>query len=103
MTIPHTHPTPIGPGRVFGSPVSLMPRPVKDIRELMTLASRKDIQSAVVKKNPKSVTKFKLRGSRYQYTLAVGDADRAQKIIQSLPPTLEVTTIEKKAPKKTSY
>lgn len=32
------------------------------------------------------VTKFKVRCSRYLYTLCVADADKADKLKQSLPP-----------------
>jgi large subunit ribosomal protein L38e len=33
-----------------------------------------------------SVTKFKIRCSRYLYTLVLNDAEKAEKLKQSLPP-----------------
>jgi large subunit ribosomal protein L38e len=37
-------------------------------------------------KKSKGATKFKVRCSRYLYTLTVKDADKADKLKQSLPP-----------------
>lgn len=45
-------------------------------------------------------TKFKVRCSRYLYTLVLNDAEKAEKLKQSLPPTLKVEEITKSAPKK---
>ncbi|ODV66714.1 ribosomal protein L38e [Hyphopichia burtonii NRRL Y-1933] len=75
-----------------------MAREIKDIKKFVELTRRADIKSAVVKTNKalnlngKKVkqTKFKVRGSRYQYTLVVNDAAKAKKLQQSLPPTLKV-------------
>ena len=36
----------------------------------------------------KNSTKFKIRCSRYLYTLTVEDAEKAEKLSQSLPPGL---------------
>jgi hypothetical protein len=50
------------------------------------------LEAARVKKTPpkvaggKTVTKFKIRCSRYLYTLALDDAEKAEKLKQSLPP-----------------
>ncbi|WFD24263.1 60S ribosomal protein L38 [Malassezia equina] len=38
-------------------------------------------------------TKFKLRCSRYLYTLVVDDAEKAEKLKQSLPPGMDVKEI----------
>ena len=38
-----------------------------------------------IKKSP-TVTKFKVRCSKYLYTLCVADSDKADKLKQSLPP-----------------
>jgi len=38
----------------------------------------------------KSYTKFKVRCSRYLYTLVVTDSEKAEKLKQSLPPGLQV-------------
>lgn len=43
--------------------------------------------AAVVKKNTGSV-KFKVRCSRYLYTLVVNDKSKANKLKQSLPPSM---------------
>eukprot|EP01017_Pseudomicrothorax_dubius_P041973 TRINITY_DN678_c0_g1_i1.p1 TRINITY_DN678_c0_g1~~TRINITY_DN678_c0_g1_i1.p1 ORF type:complete len:102 (-),score=52.33 TRINITY_DN678_c0_g1_i1:153-458(-) len=47
-------------------------------------------------KKGKKITKFKLRGRRYLYTFKTQDQTKAQKVIQSLPPTLERKDIGKK-------
>lgn len=74
---------------------------IKDIKEFVELARRADIKSAVVKVNKKTnangkpfkQTKFKVRGTRYQYTLVVNDITKAKKLQQSLPPSLEIKTL----------
>lgn len=48
-------------------------------------ARRKDARSVKIKKSG-DTTKFKVRCSRYLYTLCVTDADKADKLKQSLPP-----------------
>ncbi|OBA23152.1 ribosomal protein L38e [Metschnikowia bicuspidata var. bicuspidata NRRL YB-4993] len=78
-----------------------MAREIKDIKEFVELARRADITSATVKVNKKvnpkgktfKQTKFKVRGSRYQYTLVVNDTAKAKKLQQSLPPSLEIKTV----------
>lgn len=65
------------------------------------MTRRSDIDNVVIKVNNKlnangkkiKQTKFKVRGSRYQYTLVVNDAAKAKKLQQSLPPTLEVNRL----------
>ncbi|KAJ3117441.1 hypothetical protein HK100_000820 [Physocladia obscura] len=49
-----------------------------------------------IKKNG-SQYKFKVRCSRYLYTLVVSDADKAKKLRQSLPPGLQITDLDKKS------
>ena len=53
---------------------------------------RKDAQSIKIKK-ASGVTKFKIRCSRYLYTLKVTDSDKADKLTESLPPTLKRTDL----------
>ena len=48
-------------------------------------ARRKDAKSVKIKKCP-GKTKFKVRCTRYLYTLCVTDSDKADKLKQSLPP-----------------
>lgn len=61
------------------------PQQIKDIKQFLEIARRKDAQSARIKKNADSV-KFKVRCSRYLYTLVVKDKSKATKLRQSLPP-----------------
>ncbi|PWN36554.1 putative 60S ribosomal protein L38 [Meira miltonrushii] len=78
-----------------------MPKQVTDIKHFLEIARRKDARSARVKKTVKtsggSQTKFKIRCSRYLYTLVVDDAEKAEKLKQSLPPGLNVQDIGVKA------
>ncbi|CAO3592619.1 unnamed protein product [Absidia cylindrospora] len=53
---------------------------------------QKGCQSALVKKNGDKY-KFKVRCSRYLYTLVVNDKQKATKLRQSLPPALSVKDI----------
>lgn len=48
-------------------------------------ARRKDAQSVKIKKSSTS-TKFKVRCSKYMYTLVVTDQVKAKKLESSLPP-----------------
>ncbi|KAI7863653.1 60S ribosomal protein L38, partial [Spinellus fusiger] len=61
------------------------PQQIKDIKQFLEISRRKDAKSARIKKNGDS-TKFKVRCSRYLYTLVVKDQQKAQKLRQSLPP-----------------
>ncbi|SCU87309.1 LAMI_0D05556g1_1 [Lachancea mirantina] len=78
-----------------------MAKEVTDIKEFLELTRRADVKSATVKVNKKlsktgkafRQTKFKVRGSRYLYTLTVNDAGKAKKLVQSLPPTLKVNKL----------
>ena len=64
-----------------------MPKQITDIRDFLGKARRKDAKSVKIAKR-KNVTKFKIRCSRYLYTLCVEDAEKADKLTQSLPPGL---------------
>lgn len=76
-------------------------REIKDIKKFLELTRRADVKSASIKVNKKinaagkvsKQTKFKVRGSRHLYTLIVADEDKAKKLQQALPSTLEVTQI----------
>lgn len=78
-----------------------MAKEIADIKEFLELIRRQDVNSATVKINKKlnkngkafRQTKFKLRGSRYLYTLMVNDAAKAKKLLQSLPPTFNVNKL----------
>ncbi|PHZ12486.1 uncharacterized protein RHIMIDRAFT_237412 [Rhizopus microsporus ATCC 52813] len=75
-----------------GTTVYHIPKQIKDIKEFLEIARRKDAKSARIKKNADSV-KFKVRCSRYLYTLVVKDKSKANKLKQSLPPALDVKDI----------
>jgi len=82
-----------------------VPKEIRDIKQFIDIARRKDASEARIKKiaarvpGGKTQTKFKIRTKRYLYTLALDDPEKADKLQQSLPPGLNVTEI-KKTPKK---
>lgn len=61
------------------------PKEIKEIKEFLLTARRKDARSVKIKKTG-GQTKFKVRCSKYLYTLCVADSDKADKLKQSLPP-----------------
>jgi large subunit ribosomal protein L38e len=61
------------------------PKQIREIKDFLLTARRKDARSVKIKKAG-DVTKFKVRCSRYLYTLWVTDGDKADKLRQSLPP-----------------
>ena len=65
------------------------PREIKEIKDFLLKARRKDAKSVKIKKNPENV-KFKVRCSRFLYTLVITDKEKAEKLKQSLPPGLFV-------------
>ncbi|KAI7881039.1 60S ribosomal protein L38 [Lichtheimia hyalospora FSU 10163] len=70
-----------------------MPKQIKDIKQFLEVARRRDAVSARIKKNSDSV-KFKVRCSRYLYTLVVKDKSKANKLRQSLPPSLAIDELK---------
>jgi len=82
-----------------------MPKEIRDIKQFIEIARRKDASAARIKKvaprvaGGKTKTKFKIRCSRYLYTLSLDDIEKAEKLKQSLPPGLNVVEV-KKASKK---
>ncbi|SAM82273.1 probable 60S ribosomal protein L38 [Ustilago sp. UG-2017a] len=76
-----------------------MPQQITDIKKFLEIARRKDASAARVKStiraDGKQVTKFKIRCSRFLYTLSVDDKQKAEKLKQSLPPGLNVVEIGK--------
>ena len=65
--------------------MSGQPKQITDIRDFLQKARRKDARSVKIKKSDK-VVKFKIRCSKYLYTLYVTDTEKADKLTQSLPP-----------------
>ena len=75
-----------------------MPREIRDLKEFLSICSRKDAAYVKVKKNP-SATKFKVRCSKYLYTLVVADKKKADRIQKSIHPSvkkIEVTSLRKR-------
>ncbi|TRY67740.1 hypothetical protein TCAL_02909 [Tigriopus californicus] len=70
-----------------------MPREIKEIKDFLLKARRKDAKSVKIKKNAENV-KFKVRCSRFLYTLVITDKEKAEKLKQSLPPGLQVKELK---------
>ena len=88
-----------------------MPREIKEIKDFLLKARRKDAKSVKIKKNADNV-KFKVRCSRFLYTLKITDKvwirlrllekysqteslqEKAEKLKQSLPPGLQVKELK---------
>ncbi|XP_001951914.1 60S ribosomal protein L38 [Acyrthosiphon pisum] len=70
-----------------------MPQEIKEIKDFLLKARRKDAKSVKIKKNIENV-KFKVRCSRFLYTLVITDKEKAEKLKQSLPPGLQVKEIK---------
>ncbi|XP_058771383.1 large ribosomal subunit protein eL38z/eL38y-like [Vicia villosa] len=66
-----------------------MPKQINEIKDFLLTARRKDARSVRIKRS-KDVVKFKVRCSKYLYTLCVFDVEKADKLKQSLPPGLSV-------------
>ncbi|KAJ8923052.1 hypothetical protein NQ315_001601 [Exocentrus adspersus] len=90
-----------------------MPRELTEIKEFLLTARRKDAKcksktllvpfkrsnppqifpAVKIKKNSEN-TKFKVRCSRFLYTLVITDKEKAEKLKQSLPPGLQVKEVK---------
>ncbi|KAJ1347331.1 60S ribosomal protein L38 [Parelaphostrongylus tenuis] len=70
-----------------------MPKQITEIKDFLVLARRKDAKIVKIKKNSLNV-KFKVRCSKYLYTLVVNDKDKAEKLKQSLPPGIQVIDLK---------
>ncbi|XP_068843653.1 large ribosomal subunit protein eL38-like [Capricornis sumatraensis] len=71
------------------------PQPLKteEIKDFLLTARRKDTKSVKIKKNKDNV-KFRVRCSRYLYTLVITDKEKVEKLKQSLPPGLAVKELK---------
>uniref|UniRef100_A0A1I8FUL3 Large ribosomal subunit protein eL38 n=2 Tax=Macrostomum lignano TaxID=282301 RepID=A0A1I8FUL3_9PLAT len=78
-----------------------MPREIKEIKDFLLTARRKDAKSVKIKTNKGNI-KFKVRCSRFLYTLVITDKDKADKLKQSLPPAAAVATMPFSSLKKGS-
>jgi large subunit ribosomal protein L38e len=63
----------------------VQPKQIHEIKDFLLTARTKDARSVKIKRS-KVVVKFKGRCSKYLYTLCVFDAEKANKLKQSLPP-----------------
>lgn len=70
-----------------------MPKQIREIKDFLLTARRKDAKSVKIKKNRDNV-KFKVRCSRYLYTFVIQDREKAEKLKQSLPPGLQVKELK---------
>jgi large subunit ribosomal protein L38e len=75
----------------------MQPKQISEIKDFLLTARRKDAKSVKMKKT-KGVTKFKVRCSRYLYTLCVTDGEKADKLKQSLPPGASEPVVKWNAP-----
>ncbi|XP_030656969.1 uncharacterized protein LOC105738283 [Nomascus leucogenys] len=95
---PDTGSTPLGwyagPGSRQRPPrLVATPQKIEEIKDFLLTARRKDAKSVKIKKNKDNV-KFKVRCSRYLYTLVITDKEKAEKLKQSLPPGLAVKELK---------
>merc|ERR1711881_504910 len=70
-----------------------MPKQITEIKDFLLKVRREDAKAVTIKKNKNGCTKFKVRCSRYLYTLNVASADKAKKLRQTLPPGVAVKEI----------
>jgi len=70
-----------------------MPKQVFEIKDFLIAARRKDARSVTIKKQNSGSLKFKVRCSKYLYTLVVKDTEKADKLQKSLPPGLQRKSI----------
>nr|AAX48873.1 L38 [Suberites domuncula] len=75
-----------------------MPKKIEEIKDFLITARRKDAKSVKIMKTRDKV-KFKVRCSKYLYTLVVTDKEKADKLKQSLPPDLAVKELSKSGKK----
>ncbi|KAL1535288.1 60S ribosomal protein L38 [Salvia divinorum] len=74
---------------VLQIPSAKMPKQIHEIKDFLLTARRPDARSVRIKRS-REVVKFKVRCSKYLYTLCVFDLEKAEKLKQSLPPGLSV-------------
>merc|ERR1739848_662882 len=72
-----------------------MPKQITEIKDFLLKARRTDAKSVSIKKNKNGCTKFKVRCSRYLYTLNVQSEEKAKKLRHTLPPGVTVKEIGK--------
>ena len=73
-----------------------MPKSVATPRKFLELAARPDAKNIKVKKVSDEITKFKLRTSKYLYTLTVKQEKFSKLVTESIPSNLEVIYLDNK-------
>ena len=74
-----------------------MPKQIKDIKAFLETARRKDVSSIKILKTKVGTTKFKVRTSKYLYTIVIADKSKAEKLKQSLNPGARAATARLRA------
>ena len=69
-----------------------MPKQITEIRKFLLIARRRDAKLVKIRKRTDQ-TKFKIRCSTHLYTLVIPEAEKAEKLTNSLPPGLKRETI----------
>ncbi|XP_065874670.1 large ribosomal subunit protein eL38z/eL38y-like [Euphorbia lathyris] len=64
-----------------------MPKQIQEIKNFLLTARMKDARSVKIKRRKDDV-QFKVRCSKYLYTLCAFDSEKADKLKPSLPPDL---------------
>ncbi|EPY26024.1 large subunit ribosomal protein L38e [Strigomonas culicis] len=82
-------------------PFLKMPREIKNLKEFLSVCSRKDARCVKVKKNP-SATKFKVRCSRFLYTFVINDKKKADKIERSIHNSVKKINVTARSHAKTN-
>lgn len=74
---------------------SEMPKSIATPRKFLELANRSDAKWVKVKTVSEEITKFKLRTTKYLYTLTVKQNKFINLVKDSIPPGLEVIYLDK--------
>lgn len=70
-----------------------MAKEIKEVKDFLIKAHRKDARVVKIQENSLN-TRFKVRCSRFLYTLVVADKDMAKKLKQSLPSGLQIHEVK---------
>lgn len=73
-----------------------MPKSVQQPKKFLELVARPDAKWVKIKKVTDEVTKFKLRTTKYLYTLTIKQPKFTQLVTESIPQNLEVIYLDKK-------
>lgn len=70
-----------------------MAKEIKEVKDFLIKAHRKDARVVKIQENSLN-TRFKVRCSRFLYTLVVADKDMAKKLKQSLSSGLQIDGVK---------